>query len=97
MVSRALPPGLESRPLTHADISDAFTLYAAAEAAAIGEVAIELADVESDWARASFDLATESIGVFRGTRPVVVSMHAVPNVPKWAYRRSSSRTGVGEA
>ena len=70
MVSRALPPGLESRPLTHADISDAFTLYAAAEAAAIGEVAIELADVESDWARASFDLATESIGVFRGTRLV---------------------------
>ncbi len=61
-----LPTGLTSRPLTPDDLQAAFEVYSKAEIADAGTLMIEPEDIESDWARASFDLATQSVGVFDG-------------------------------
>lgn len=45
-------------------------LVAATEMVDAGEAAIEVEDIQGDWARASFDLATESVGVWDGDRLV---------------------------
>jgi GNAT superfamily N-acetyltransferase len=62
----ALPEGLTTRPLEKTDAHDVFVLMAAQEQEDIGEVAIEEADIVSDWARPSHDLGTRSIGVWDG-------------------------------
>lgn len=63
-----LPAGLTSRPLTPADLDATFAVYADAELADCGELMLEPEDIESDWERASFDLSTQSVGVFDGER-----------------------------
>ena len=70
VVSTDLPPGLTARPFTPADLDAAYAVYAAAEVEDAGQLAIEPEDVAGDWARPSFDLATDSIGVFDGDRLV---------------------------
>lgn len=62
----ALPPGLTTRPLQRSDAHDVYVLMAAQEQADIGEVAIEEADIVSDWARPSHDLGARSVGVLDG-------------------------------
>ncbi|GAB3447404.1 hypothetical protein GCM10027517_31160 [Phycicoccus ginsengisoli] len=64
----ALPDGFTARPHQPADARAVFEVVHAAETHDIGEAAIELEDIQGDWARASFDLATESIGVWHGER-----------------------------
>jgi GNAT superfamily N-acetyltransferase len=64
----ALPDGFAARPLVPSDAAAVLDVVAAAEVADAGEAAIELEDIQGDWARASFDLATESIGVWDGDR-----------------------------
>ena len=59
-----LPAGLVARPLETTDARAMYELFAAAEQADTGAVAIEPEDIEGDWQRPSFDLAQESIGVF---------------------------------
>ena len=61
-----LPAGLTARPLALADLDAAYAVYAADEVADAGILAIEREDLEGDWARPSFDLATDSVGVFDG-------------------------------
>ena len=61
-----LPAGLTTRPLQKTDAHDVFVLMAAQEQEDIGEVAIEEADIVSDWARPSHDLGARSVGVFDG-------------------------------
>ena len=61
-----LPDGLVARPLEPTDAGVMYELFAASELADTGEVAVEPEDIEGDWQRPSFDLATESIGVFDG-------------------------------
>jgi len=58
------------RPLTPEDARAVFELMAAGELETIGVVAVEEADIVSDWQRPSFDLATQSIGVFESGRLV---------------------------
>ncbi|SRR5580765_829308 len=59
-----LPEQLLARPFATGD-AEAFTaMYAAAELHDAGAAAIELADVVSDWARPSVDLARHSMGVW---------------------------------
>ena len=70
MCGMDLPAGLVARPLSPADARAVFELVEAAETHDIGEAAIEVEDIEGDWARGSFDLATESIGVWDGERLV---------------------------
>lgn len=61
-----LPEGLTTRPLEKADAHAVFVLMAAQEQEDVGEVAIEEADIVSDWARPSHDLGARSIGVWDG-------------------------------
>lgn len=70
VTSAPLPQGLTHRPLTRTDASATHAVFAAAEQHDIGEVAVELEDIESDWQRPSFDLATQSVGVFDGSELV---------------------------
>lgn len=63
-----LPPGLSARPLTLEDLDAVYAVYAADELADAGILAIEREDIEGDWARPSFDLAGDSIGVLEGDR-----------------------------
>jgi GNAT superfamily N-acetyltransferase len=65
-VMPTLPPGHTTRPLQKSDAHDVFVLMAAQEQADIGEVAIEEADIVSDWARPSHDLGARSVGVWDG-------------------------------
>ncbi|KQZ76076.1 GNAT family N-acetyltransferase [Nocardioides sp. Root151] len=60
--------GLTTRPLALDDAAAVTALMAAEELADIGEVAIEEADIVSDWQRPSFDLAASTIGVLDGDR-----------------------------
>jgi len=61
-----LPDGLTTRPLQKSDAQAVFVLMAAQEQEDIGEVAIEEADIVSDWAKPSHDLGARSIGVWDG-------------------------------
>jgi GNAT superfamily N-acetyltransferase len=61
----SLPAGYAVRPHVPDDAPAVLALVEAAEKVDAGEPAIELEDIQGAWARPSFDLATESIGVFR--------------------------------
>jgi len=65
-----LPDGLVARPLVPTDAAGVLDVVASAERHDTGQVAIELEDIQGDWARGSFDLATESVGVWDGDRLV---------------------------
>lgn len=65
-----LPAGLTSRPLELADAQGIVDVMAAEQLADLGEVLIELADIEGDWSKPSYDLASSSVGVFDGERLV---------------------------
>lgn len=60
--------GYTVRALALDDAGAVFELMAACELEATGEVDLEEADIVADWQRPSFDLATQSIGVFEGDR-----------------------------
>lgn len=62
----ALPAGLTTRPLQKSDARAVFELMVAQEREDIGVVAIEEADIVSDWARPSHDLGARSVGVLDG-------------------------------
>jgi mycothiol synthase len=70
LVTTDLPAGLTARPLTPDELDAAFAVYSGAELEDAGHVALEPEDIAGDWARPSFDLATDSIGVFDGDRLV---------------------------
>ncbi|MET0696335.1 MAG: GNAT family N-acetyltransferase [Acidimicrobiia bacterium] len=65
-----LPPGLMQRPLAPGDEPAVATVMAAGQLADIGEVAIEEADIVSDWQRPSYDVGASTIGIFDGDRLV---------------------------
>ncbi|MGL5818126.1 MAG: GNAT family N-acetyltransferase [Phycicoccus sp.] len=64
------PSGTTVRALTPDDLDATFAVYAADELADAGVIAVEPEDVAGGWARPSFDLATDSVGVFAGERLV---------------------------
>ena len=61
-----LPEPCVARPFVPEEAAAFFEVYAAAEQHDVGEVAIELADIEADWARPSLDLARHTMGVWDG-------------------------------
>jgi mycothiol synthase len=65
-----LPDGLTERPLEEADATSVFEVMAAQEQHDLGAVFIEEADIVSDWARPSFEVAASTVGVFDGDRLV---------------------------
>lgn len=58
-----LPLGFDARPLVPADAPAVVAVMAAQQQRDLGETIIELADIEADWQRPSFDLAAGSVGV----------------------------------
>jgi mycothiol synthase len=73
-MSRSGPPrGFSSRALTLADLDTAFAVYAESELADSGDLMLEREDIESDWERPSFDLSSQSVGVFDGARLVAAA------------------------
>lgn len=60
--------GYTVRPLEQRDARAVYELMAACELDVTGAVSVEEADIVADWRRPSFDLATQSIGVFEGRR-----------------------------
>lgn len=62
----SLPAGLTTRPLEKTDAHAVFVLMAAQQQEDVGQVSIEEADIVSDWAKPSHDLAARSVGVFDG-------------------------------
>ena len=61
-----LPSGLTTRPLRPDEAGAVYAVMAANERHEIGRAEIEEADIVSDWARPSFDLAASTVGVFDG-------------------------------
>lgn len=61
-----LPDGLRSRPCRPGDVADVFALFAACEQHDVGEVCVELEDIEGDWQRPSFSLERDSVAVLDG-------------------------------
>ncbi len=68
-----LPAGLTARPLTTDDLDAAFAVYAADEVEDSGHLGIEPEDIAGDWARPSFDLGRDSMGVLQGDRLVAAA------------------------
>jgi mycothiol synthase len=65
-----LPAGFGHRPLALDDATAVYQLMAAEQQQTIGRIDIEEADIVADWARPSYDLAAQSIGVLDGGRLV---------------------------
>jgi mycothiol synthase len=61
-----LPAGLEQRALQVADARAVTAVIAAQERHDVGEVAIEESDIIGDWQRPSFDMPSNTVGVFDG-------------------------------
>lgn len=59
-----LAAGLQPRPLEPRDAGAVFDLMSVVERHDDGAVTIDLADIEADWQRPSFDLRVDSVGVF---------------------------------
>jgi len=64
--SPTLPEGYTARPIAMADAATVTALVAAEELHDIGEALIEEADYVSDWQRPSFDLGSQTVGVWHG-------------------------------
>jgi GNAT superfamily N-acetyltransferase len=65
-----LPAGLTHRPLALDDATAVYEVMAAEQQRVLGRVDIEEADIVGDWARPSYDLAAQSVGVLDGDRIV---------------------------
>ncbi|WP_067436256.1 GNAT family N-acetyltransferase [Nocardioides jensenii] len=92
-----LPAGLTSRALRQDDAPAVTAVMAAEELADVGEVAIELADIVSDWQRPSFDLAASTLGVFDGTRLVGYAEQSGPDRADAAVEPAYHGRGIGTA
>ena len=64
--SLTVPPGLTVRTLTMDDARAVFEVAAQQEMHDLGTVEIEAADIVADWQRPSFEVASQTIGVFDG-------------------------------
>jgi GNAT superfamily N-acetyltransferase len=61
-----LAPGLAARSLTPSDAQSVYEVLTAAEVADLGASTLDVDDILGDWQRPSFELATDSLGVFQG-------------------------------
>jgi ribosomal protein S18 acetylase RimI-like enzyme len=97
MEELTLPDGLTSRVLTHDDARAVYDVTAAQELADIGKVELDLADIVSDWARPSRDLATTTIGVLDGARIVAYAEISGHDRGFCAVHPDYRRRGIGTA
>jgi GNAT superfamily N-acetyltransferase len=88
-------PGFDTRPLTLDDSSAVYELMAAEQQQTIGRVDIEEADIVADWARPSYDLAAQSVGVLDGERLVGYAEVIGPNRGDAAVHPDHHGRGIG--
>jgi GNAT superfamily N-acetyltransferase len=89
------PPGIRTRPLTVADATAVYELMAAEQQRTIGRVDIEEADIVADWARPSYDLAAQSVGVLDGDRLVGYAEVVGPSRGDAAVHPDHHGRGIG--
>ncbi|MCR1781150.1 GNAT family N-acetyltransferase [Nocardioides carbamazepini] len=75
MFAVALPPDLDTRPLTLADAAAVAELVAEQERHDLGRAEIDEADLLADWQRPSADLESSSVAVLDGDRVVAYVEH----------------------
>ena len=92
-----LPDGLTARPLVPSDARAVYEVLAAQELADIGMVEIEEADIVSDWARPSFDVSEQAVGVLDGDRLVAYAEFARPDRGDAAVHPDHRGRGIGSA
>lgn len=93
----ALPDGLTARGLTMDDARAVFEVAAHQEQHDLGKVEIEAADIVADWQRPSFDVASQTIGVFDGETLVAYGEITGHDRGDAAVRPSYRRRGLGTA
>ncbi|RYB95609.1 GNAT family N-acetyltransferase [Nocardioides oleivorans] len=92
-----LPPGLTHRPLTLADAPAVLAAITAEEVADLGESSMTLDDVEADWLRPSYDIATSTVGVFDDDGLVAYADLSAPTVAYTAVLPDHQGRGIGTA
>ncbi|NYE36011.1 GNAT superfamily N-acetyltransferase [Nocardioides cavernae] len=92
-----LPAGLTHRPLTLADAPVVLGLIAAEEVHDLGESSMTLEDVEADWARPSYDIASSTVGVLEGDRLIAYADLSTPTVAYTAVLPEEQGRGIGTA
>lgn len=90
-------PGLTSRPLHPSDALATYRLVAEAELVDAGEVMVEQADIVADWQRPSFNLETQSLGVFDGGVLVATAEVSQGRRAEAAVRPCHRSRGIGTA
>jgi mycothiol synthase len=90
-----LPDGLTARPLVMSDARAVYDVMAAQELADLGSVEIEEADIVSDWARPSFDVSNQGVGVLDGDRLVGYAEFAKPDRGDAAVHPDYRGRGIG--
>ncbi|KQW47713.1 GCN5 family acetyltransferase [Nocardioides sp. Root1257] len=93
----ALPDGLSGRPLVMSDSAAVVEVMAAQELHDTGEVAIEEADIISDWQRPSYDVSAGTLGVFDGDRLVAYAEHMGADRGDAAVHPDHRGRGIGTA
>src|SRR5215212_98058 len=92
-----LPTGLTSRILAMDDAGAVYEVAAAQEAHDVGRVEIEPADIVADWSRPSWDVSTNTIGVFDGDRMVAYGEITGHDRGDAAVHPDYRRRGIGTA
>jgi GNAT superfamily N-acetyltransferase len=88
-------PGFATRPLTVDDATAVYQLMAAEQQQTIGRVDHEEADIVADWARPSYDVAAQSVGVLDGERLVGYAEVIGPNRGDAAVHPDRHGRGIG--
>jgi mycothiol synthase len=95
MTALRLPTGLTTRALMPDDAQAVFELAAAQEQHDLGKVEIELADIVSDWQRPSWDISSNTIGVFDGETLIGYAELSGPDRCDTAVHPDHRRRGIG--
>ena len=90
-----LPAGLTHRPLVLDDATAIYEVMAAEQQRVLGRVDIEEADIVGDWARPSYDLAAQSVGVLDGERLVAYAEVVGPGRGDAAVHPDHHGRGIG--
>lgn len=91
----ALPDGLNDRALTMNDARAVFEVAAVQEQHDLGKIEIEAADIVADWQRPSFDVSSQTIGVFDGDTMVGYAEITGHDRGDAAVHPSYRRRGIG--
>ncbi|HEY9294549.1 MAG TPA: GNAT family N-acetyltransferase [Microlunatus sp.] len=97
MIELTVAAPLTARPLTVADARAVYEVAAAQEQHDLGKIEIEPADIVSDWQRPSWDVGTNTVGVFDGEKLIAYAELTGADRCDAAVHPSYRRRGLGTA